>query len=100
MAIVKEIKTNKGPVTYWVVGLIQLNNFSKDVHIKMFGFHDKEYADMENAVPADTVEINIRPDQYDELIGRTDIIKKAYEIFSESIVEADITYDFSKGVKG
>lgn len=104
MAIIKEIKTTRGPVTYWVVGLIQLDNFSKSAYIKILGFYDKEYADMESASPIETVEINIHPDQYDDFFGSTDVVKKAYEIFSNSVIqfneEDTIKYDLTGGRRG
>lgn len=101
MAIIKEINTTKGPVTYWVVGLIQLDNFSKSAYLKLLGFFDEDHADMESASPIETVEINIHPDQYDDFFGGTDVVKKAYEIFSNSVIhlneEGTMKYDLTGG---
>lgn len=101
MAIIKEIKTTKGPVTYWVVGLIQLDNFSKSAYLKLLGFFDEDHADMENASPIETVEINIKPNQYGEFFSDTDVVKKAYEIFSNSVIqlseEGTLKYDLTGG---
>lgn len=104
MAIVKEIKTTRGPVSYWVVGLIQLDNFAKSAYIKLLGFYDKEYADLEHASPIETIEINIKTEQYDEFFAGCNAVDIAYNIFSNSEISLDeestIRYDLSGGKRG
>lgn len=108
MAILKRVMTNKGPATYWVVGLLQLDNFGKTAFVKLMGFFDKEHAEMEGATPIDTAEINIYPDKYDDYFEGSTAIASAYQIFTENVIKTEATkeepsivlYDFTDGERG
>ena len=66
MALIQQIDTNKGPVSYWVIGLLQLDNFAKSAHIRVYGFFDQSYADKENAQPTVTAEITVHEPLFTE----------------------------------
>lgn len=99
MAILSKQRTPKGYAEYWVIGRIDIDNFSKVATVKIHGFPDKTFADEENAVPIESVEITVYHDRFNEYFSGGDFIKAAYQIFTENLIEGDVTYDFRKGVK-
>ncbi len=65
MALIKEYITPKGAASYWVMGLVQVDNFNKTAYVRLHGFASKEHSDMEGTVPIITIEANLTPDLYD-----------------------------------
>ena len=98
MAIISMQRTPKGYVEYWVIGRIDIDNFSKVATIKILGFADKTFADELNAVPLESLEITVYPDRFDEYFSGGDFIKNAYRIFQENQIEGlagqGRSYDF------
>lgn len=104
MALIKEYMTSKGPASYWVLGLLQIDNFNKTAYARLYGFYNKEQADKLNPVPITTLEVNLTPDWYDyyfkedllKIDGATPL-KQAYLIFKdvEIMAETGETYNFS-----
>lgn len=64
MALIKEIMTESGPVSFWVISLLQLDNFAKRGYIRLYGFYNKEHADMLNAQPTGKLELTVPEDIY------------------------------------
>lgn len=100
MAIVSKQRTPKGYAEYWVVGRIDVDNFSKVATVKLHGFPDKTFADEENAVPLESIEITVYPDRFHEFFSGGDFIKNAYRLFSENLIEGATEYDFRNGERG
>lgn len=65
MALLKTIMTPKGQATYWIAGMIQIDNYNKSAYGKLYGFVSKEHCDMIGSVPVMYLEYNITPDIYD-----------------------------------
>ena len=90
MALIKEYTTNKGVASYWVVGLVQMDNFSKTAYTRLYGFGNKVHADMENPVPLITLDANISPDIYHWYFDKSIMVQadvtpstQAYQIFKD-----------------
>ena len=64
MALIKEYMTPKGAVSYWVVGLVQIDNFNQTSYVRLYGFGSKQHCDMEGTVPLITIEANLTPDLF------------------------------------
>lgn len=64
MALFKTIRTPKGQATYWIMGMIQIDNYSKTAYGRLYGFMDKEHCDEMGSVPILTLDYNIPPDIY------------------------------------
>lgn len=96
MALIKQFMTPKGPASYWVLGLLQMDNFSKTAYARLYGFFNKEQADMLNPVPIMMLEVNLTPDWYDyyfkedilKLEGATPL-KQAYLIFKDKEIRSE-----------
>ena len=107
MALIKQFMTPKGPASYWVLGLLQVDNFSKTAYARLYGFYNKEQADMLNPVPIITLEKNLPPDLYNYYFDE-DILKlqdatpltQAYLVFKDSNVrnEQGEIFDFSDAI--
>ena len=65
MALQKTYVTPKGEASYWIAGLIQIDNYNKSAYGKLYGFVSKEHCDREGSVPVMYLEYNITPDVYD-----------------------------------
>ena len=104
MAIISKQRTPKGYVEYWVIGRIDIDNFSRVATVKLLGFPDKTFADELNAVPLESLEITIYPDRFDEYFSGGDFIKNAYRIFQENRIEGltgqGRSYDFRNAERG
>ena len=90
MALIKEFMTNKGPASYWILGLLQMDNFNKTAYARLYGFYNKIQADMINPVPITTLEVSLASDVYnyyfDEEILKIDgatPLKQAYLVFKD-----------------
>ncbi len=79
MALQKTYMTPKGPASYWIAGLIQIDNYSKTAYGRLYGFVSKEHCDMSGSVPVVSLDYNITPDIYD------------YYFKKEIMVLADVT---------
>lgn len=66
MALIKNIKTERGPASFWVVALLQLDNFAKTGFVRLYGFFDQSFADLENAQPMHKIELTVPPVLYDQ----------------------------------
>ena len=66
MALIKHVMTDSGPASFWVVSLLQLDNFGKKAYVKIYGFYDKEHADRQNPRAVHTIEISVDPELYEE----------------------------------
>lgn len=96
MALKKEFMTPKGPASYWVLGLLQIDNFSKTAYARLYGFYNKEQADKLNPVPIITLEANLPPDLYDYYFDE-DILKlqdatpltQAYLVFKDFNISSE-----------
>ena len=103
MALIKQFMTPKGPASYWVLGLLQIDNFSKTAYARLYGFYSKEQADMLNPVPIITLEANLTLDLYDYYF-KEDILKlenatplsQAYLIFKDKniVIETGEIFNF------
>lgn len=90
MALIKEYTTPKGIISYWVVGLIQIDGFNQTAFTRLYGFMSKAHADMQNPVPIMSLEVNITPDIYEYYFAK-DIMAlenvtphtQAYQIFKD-----------------
>ena len=90
MAMIKEYETPKGIVSYWVVGLIQIDGFNQTAFTRLYGFMSKTHADMQNPVPIMSLEVSITPDIYEYYFAK-DIMAlenvtphtQAYQIFKD-----------------
>lgn len=90
MALIKEYMTPKGLASYWVVSLIQIDNFSETAYVRMYGFANKNHADMQNPVPLLMLDANITTDIFPyyfakeilEMVNVTPQIQ-AYQIFKD-----------------
>lgn len=100
MAIISKQRTPKGYAEYWVVGRVDVDNFSKMATVKLHGFPDKSFADEMGAIPLESVEITVKPDRYHEYFSGGDFIENAYRLFKENIIEGAVTYDFREGKRG
>ena len=90
MALIKQYETPKGIAGYWVIGLVQIDNFNKTAYVRMYGFMNKAHADMENPVPLMNLEVNIDPEIYDYYFSKEIMIQvdatpqtQAYQIFKD-----------------
>lgn len=90
MALIKQYVTPKGSAEYWVVGLVQIDNFNKTAYVRMYGFANKIHANMENPIPIMTLEVNIDPEVYDYYFSREIMIlpdvtpqTQSYQIFKD-----------------
>jgi len=70
MALLKSYMTPKGPASYWIAGLIQVDNFSKNAYGRLYGFVDKAHCDRPDGVPLISLEYRIFPDKYEEYFGK------------------------------
>ena len=104
MALIKQFMTPKGPASYWVLGLLQIDNFSKTAYARLYGFYNKEQANMLNPVPIITLEANLPPELYDYYfkegilkLENASPLKRAYLIFKDSNIrnEQGEIFDFS-----
>ena len=94
MALKKEFMTSKGPASYWVLGLLQIDNFSKTAYARLYGFYNKEQANMLNPVPIMTLEANLPPELYSYYFDK-EILKlenatpltQAYLVFKDLNIE-------------
>ena len=107
MALIKEYITPKGTVSYWLVSLIQIDNFSKTAYARLYGFGNKQHADMENPTPIITLEVNITPDIYDYYFNKEIMVMEsvtpqtqAYQIFKDFNIEdgQGIVFNFKNAV--
>lgn len=64
MALVKRYMTPKGESNYWVVALVQIDNFNKTAYVRLHGFISREHSDMEGTVPITSIEANLAPDLF------------------------------------
>ena len=96
MALKKEFMTPKGPASYWVLGLLQIDNFNKTAYARLYGFYNEEQANMLNPVPIITLEANLTPDLY-EYYFNENILKledstpltQAYLIFKDKNIVSE-----------
>lgn len=65
MALQKTYMTPKGPASYWIAGLIQIDNYSKTAYGRLYGFVSKEHCDKPGSVPVVMLDYKIDPDIYD-----------------------------------
>jgi len=65
MALLKTYLTPRGNASFWVMGLIQVDNYSKTAYGRLYGFASKEHCDMVGSVPILMLDYNIPPDIYD-----------------------------------
>ena len=96
MALIKEFMTPKGPASYWVLGLLQIDNFSKTAYARLYGFYNKEQADKLNPVPIITLEANLTPDLYDYYFNENILklenatpLEQAYLIFKDKNITSE-----------
>ena len=94
MALIKEIDTDRGPATYWVVSLVQLDNFNRRGFVSIYGFFSKAYADRPNPQPVRTIELTIEGEVYEEYFHPVTLEKsgnnphrQAYEMLKRSTVD-------------
>lgn len=107
MALIKEYMTNKGPVSYWVLALLQFDNFSKTAYTRLYGYYNKTQADLQNPEATITLEVNLSPDTYDYYF-REDLLKQegvspltqAYQIFKDWDIqnEKGETFNFKDAI--
>ena len=107
MALIKEYTTNRGTVSYWVLGLLQIDNYSKTAYARLYGYQNKQQADMENPSAITTLEVNITPDIYEYYFGE-DILKlegvtpfkQAYLIFKDFNIKSETgeIYNFADAI--
>lgn len=64
MALLKTIRTSSGQATYWIAGMIQIDNYSKTAFGRLYGFMDKEHCDEVGSKPILVLDYNIPPDIY------------------------------------
>lgn len=90
MALMKQYETPKGIAGYWVIGLVQIDNFNKTAYVRMYGFMNKAHADMENPVPIIKLEVNIDPEIYHYYFDKAIMVQEevtpqtqAYQIFKD-----------------
>lgn len=90
MALIKEYMTPKGLASYWVVSLIQIDNFSETAYVRMYGFANKNHADMQNPVPLLMLDANITTDIFPyyfakEILEMANVTPQiqAYQIFKD-----------------
>lgn len=103
MALIKEIETDKGPASFWVIALLQLDNFNKMGFIRMYGFFNKTYADKNEGRPVHTIELTINPEIYDLYFNPKHLSAKgisphqqAYEMIKRSTIDdAGLSIDFT-----
>lgn len=57
--------TPKGPASYWIAGMIQIDNYNKTAYGRLYGFASKEHCDMEGSVPLTSLDYRITPDVYE-----------------------------------
>ena len=65
MALQKTYMTPKGPASYWIAGMIQIDNYNKTAYGRLYGFASKEHCDMEGSVPLTSLNYSIKPDIYE-----------------------------------
>ena len=65
MALIKTYLTPKGPVSYWIAGMIQIDNYNKTAYGRLYGFFSKEQCDMPGSVPLMMIDYNLTPDMYE-----------------------------------
>ena len=65
MALQKSYPTSVGEATYWIAGMIQIDNYNKTAYGRLYGFASKEYCDRVGGVPMVSLDYNITPDYYD-----------------------------------
>lgn len=71
MALLKTIRNAKGQATYWIAGMIQIDNYNKTAYGRLYGFMDKEHCDEIGSVPIIMLDYNITPDIYDYYFEKT-----------------------------
>lgn len=64
MAMQKTIRTPKGEASYWIAGLVQIDNYNKTAYGRLYGFIDKEQCDEFGSSPVLMLDYNITPDIY------------------------------------
>ena len=96
MALIKQFMTPKGPASYWVLGLLQIDNFSKTGYARLYGFYNKEQADKLNPVPIITLEANLPPDLYEYYFNENILklenatpLEQAYLIFKDKNITSE-----------
>ena len=65
MALQKSYMTPKGPASYWIAGMIQIDNYNKTAYGRLYGFASKEHCDMAGSVPIASLDYSIAPDIYE-----------------------------------
>lgn len=70
MALQKTYPTPVGEATYWIAGIIQIDNYSKTAYGRLYGFANKAYCDKEGGVPMILLNYNITPDYYEYYFGK------------------------------
>jgi len=65
MALQKSYMTPKGPASYWIAGMIQIDNYNKTAYGRLYGFASKAHCDMEGSVPLTSLDYSITPDIYE-----------------------------------
>lgn len=102
MALSYEIMTPKGPISYWVVGPIQVDAYSRSAYIRLYGFSNAAHAAMDGAEPGQTVETNIYGDDFDRFFSpqeltKNDLYTQAYKCMQSVIyTEGGFEYDFTQ----
>lgn len=64
MALFKTIRTPKGQASYWIAGMIQIDNYNQTAYGRLYGFMDKEHCDEQGSIPLISLDYNITPDIY------------------------------------
>lgn len=90
MALVKTYMTPKGYASYWIAGIVQIDNYSKTAYARLYGFVNKEHCDLEGSVPVLMLDYSITPDIYDfyfsgEIMAQQGVTPQtqAYQIFKD-----------------
>jgi hypothetical protein len=90
MALTKTYMTPKGYSSYWIAGIVQIDNYNKTAYARLYGFVNKEHCDLEGSVPVILLDYNITPDIYDfyfakEIMAQPEVTPQtqAYQIFKD-----------------
>lgn len=82
--------TPKGQASYWIAGIVQVDNYSKTAYTRLYGFASKEHCDMDGSVPLIHLDYNIPPEIYRYYFDREIMEQQgvtpqtqAYQIFKD-----------------
>ena len=64
MAMQKTIRTPQGEASYWIAGLVQIDNYNKTAFGRLYGFIDKEQCDALGSSPVLRLDYDIPPEIY------------------------------------